>query len=101
MKSSDAKKMITICSDDKSSCATIDLEALAEANHCAWLELQRDTRKWEYGPQYSKETRTNPFIRDYSDLDEETKSIDRHTALSVVRALLTSGYTISPAPEKE
>ncbi len=72
----------------------IDLtEQLAENVHENWA-AGRIADGWTYGEKRDDEKRTTPCLVPYTELTEEEREYDRHTALQTLKMILALGYTI-------
>lgn len=70
-----------------------DLERIAKNVHETWAE-QRRLRGWEYGEIFDEAEQKHPCMKEYEDLPESEKDMDRATVLQTVKMLLWMGYTI-------
>lgn len=70
-----------------------DLEKIAKNIHETWA-MQRKLRGWEYGEIYDEAERKHPCMREYEDLPELEKDMDRETVTQTVKMLLWMGYHI-------
>ncbi len=68
-------------------------ERLAENVHENWA-AGRIADGWVYGEKRDDEKRTTPCLVPYSELTEEEREYDRHTALQTLKMILALGYTI-------
>lgn len=70
-----------------------DLEKIAKNTHETWA-MQRKLRGWEYGDVYDETKRKHPCMKEYEDLPESEKDMDRETVTQTVKMLLWMGYRI-------
>ena len=70
-----------------------DLEKIAKNTHETWA-MQRKLRGWEFGEDYDWNERKHPCMKEYEDLLESEKDIDRETVTQTVKMLLWMGYHI-------
>jgi hypothetical protein len=68
-------------------------EWLAENVHENWA-AGRIADGWVYGEERDDERRTTPCLVPYSELTEEEREYDRHTALQTLKMILALGYKI-------
>lgn len=68
-------------------------EQLAENVHDVWA-AGRVAAGWKYGPVRDDAARETPCLVPYSELPEEEKQYDRHTAAATIDFILRSGYMI-------
>ena len=68
-------------------------ESLAENVHENWA-AGRIADGWVYGEERDDEKRTTPCLVPYSELTEEERAYDRHTALQTLKMILALGYKI-------
>lgn len=69
------------------------VESLAKNVHEVWA-AGRIADGWKYGPVRDELKKEHPCLIPYEKLSEEEKDYDRATALSTVRFIIDSGYTI-------
>lgn len=72
------------------------VEKIAENTHDIWA-AGRIAEGWTYGEARNDAQKTTPCLVPYSDLVESEKEYDRATATSVLKMVMTLGYTISKA----
>lgn len=70
-----------------------DLEKIARNIHETWAE-QRMRGGWAYGEVFDESGKRHPCMREYDELPELEKDVDRATVLQTVKMLLWMGYTI-------
>lgn len=70
-----------------------DLEKIAKNIHETWA-MQRKLRGWGYGEVYDASERKHPCMKEYKDLPELEKDMDRETVTQTVKMLLWMGYNI-------
>ena len=70
-----------------------DLEIIAKNTHETWA-MQRKLRGWEYGEVYDDTEKKHPCMKEYEDLPESEKDMDRETVNQTVKMLLWMGYRI-------
>lgn len=70
-----------------------DLEKIAKNIHETWA-MQRKLREWEYGEVYDETGKKHPCMKEYEDLPELEKDMDRETVTQTVKMLLWMGYSI-------
>lgn len=68
-------------------------EKIAENVHDIW-SLGRIAEGWTYGEKRDDVLKHNPCLVPYKDLSESEKEYDRKTALSTLKLIIASGYTI-------
>lgn len=70
-----------------------DLEKISRNTHEIWAE-ERMRRGWEYGEIFDETKKTHPCMKEYDDLSELEKDMDRTVVAQTVKMLLWMGYTI-------
>lgn len=69
-------------------------ESLSKNVHEVWA-AGRIAAGWKYGPVRDEIKKEHPCLIPYEDLSEEEKDYDRATAISTIKFLLASRYSIN------
>ncbi|MCH5251943.1 MAG: hypothetical protein J1F22_03115 [Lachnospiraceae bacterium] len=70
-----------------------DLERVAQNIHETWAK-QRQLQGWAYGSTYDEAGKKHPCMKEYDELPELEKDMDRATVTQTVKMLLFMGYSI-------
>lgn len=70
-----------------------DLEEIAKNTHETWAK-ERKLRGWVYGEIYDETEGKHPCMKEYEDLPELEKDMDRQTVIQTIKMLLWMGYSI-------
>ncbi len=70
------------------------IEALAENVHEQWA-LGRINEGWKYGAERNDAKKLHPCLVPYAELPESEKEYDRSTAVSVLKFIIKTGFTIN------
>lgn len=70
-----------------------DMETLAEDEHKRWME-ERQRDRWRYGPVRDPEQKISPYLKSWSELDQEIQDYDRQSIRGLPLFLAQAGFTI-------
>lgn len=70
------------------------VEQMARNVHEVWAQ-GRIEQGWRYGEERNDEKKTHPCLIPYDQLPEIEKEYDRHTAISTLKLVIKSGFSIS------
>ncbi len=75
------------------------VETLAENVHEVWAQSRLE-EGWQYGLERDDIRKIHPNLVPYSQLSEQDKDYDRHTALSTIKLMIKLGYNITKSTLK-
>jgi len=76
---------------------TDNLDKMAKEEHDSWMET-RLANGWRFGEQRKNDEKIHPNLIPYHKLDEEAKSKDKNSILSLKDVLARANYSISNKP---
>jgi len=74
-----------------------EVEGLAETEHKRWMN-ERIAQGWSYGPERDDRRKFHPDLKQWDELDEDTRERDRDAVRAIPGILHEAGYQILRLP---
>ena len=72
------------------------VDALAAAEHARW-KAEREAAGWRWGDARDDAAKTNPLLRDWSEIPEAAREQNRRSTAALPEMLARAGFEIAPA----